>query len=50
MGPFARRFEEMDSSGDGKIERAMKRKRYEMRKKMKQWKQKQEQGMMQREP
>lgn len=40
----------MDSSGDGKIEGAMKRKRYEMRKKMKQWKQKQEQGMMQREP
>jgi hypothetical protein len=27
-------FEKMDSNGDGKIERAMKQKRYEMRKKM----------------
>jgi len=83
MAAFEKRFEEMDTNGDGKIERAeyveyeikkanerfdvadengdgfitrkeaeraMKQKQYEMRKKMKQWKQKQEQGMMQREP
>jgi len=83
MAAFEKRFEEMDTNGDGKIDRAeyveyeikkanerfdvadenrdgfitrkeaertMKQKQQEVRKKMKQWKQKQEEGMMQQEP
>lgn len=83
MAAFEKRFEEMDTNGDGKIdrteyvdyeikkanerfdvadedrdgfitrkeaERAMKQKQQEVRKKMKDWKQKQEEGMTQRQP
>ncbi len=83
MAAFEKRFEEMDTNGDGKIdrteyvdyeikkanerfdvadedrdgfitrkeaERAMKQKQQEVRKKMKEWKQKQEKGMTQRQP
>ncbi len=83
MAAFEKRFEEMDTNGDGKIdrteyveyeikkanerfdvadedrdgfitrkeaERAMKQKQQEVRKKMKEWNQKQEERMMQRQP
>ena len=83
MAAFEKRFEEMDTNGDGRIdrteyveyeikkanerfdvadedrdgfitrkeaERAMKQKQQEVRKKMKDWKQKQEEGMTQRQP
>ena len=83
MAAFEKRFEEMDTNGDGKIdraeyveyeikkanerfdvadenqdgfitrkeaERAMKQKQQEVRKKMKDWKQKQEKGMTQPQP
>jgi len=83
MAAFEKRFDEMDTNGDGKIdrteyveyeikkanerfdaadedrdgvitrqeaERAMKQKQQEVRKKMKDWKQKQEERMMQRQP
>ena len=83
MAAFEKRFDEMDTNGDGRIdrteyvdyeikkanerfdvadedrdgvitrkeaERAMKQKQEEVRKKMKEWKQKQEEGMMQRQP
>jgi Ca2+-binding EF-hand superfamily protein len=83
MAAFEKRFEQMDTNGDGKIdraeyveyeikkanerfdvadenrdgfitrkeaERAMKQKQYEMRKKMKEWKQEQEKGMTQPQP
>jgi Ca2+-binding EF-hand superfamily protein len=49
------RFDVADEDRDGFItrkeaERAMKQKQQEVRKKMKDWKQKQEEGMMQRQP
>ncbi len=49
------RFDVADENRDGFItrkeaERAMKQKQEEMRKKMKEWKQKQEKGMLQRQP
>jgi Ca2+-binding EF-hand superfamily protein len=83
MAAFEKRFEEMDTNGDGKIDRAeyveyeikkanerfdvaddnrdgfitrkeaegaMKQKQQEVRKKMKEWKQKQEKGMTQPQP
>lgn len=83
MAAFDKRFEEMDSNGDGRIdrteyveyeikkanerfdvadedrdgfitrkeaERAMKQKQQEVRKKMKEWNQKQEERMMERQP
>ena len=83
MAAFEKRFEAMDTNGDGKIERveyveyeikkanegfdvadengdgvitrkeaerAMKQKQQEVRKRMKEWKQKQEKDMMQRQP
>jgi Ca2+-binding EF-hand superfamily protein len=83
MAAFEKRFDEMDTNQDGKIdraeymeyeikkanerfdvadenqdgfitrkeaERAMKQNQKEMRKKMEKWRQKQEQGMMERQP
>ena len=83
MAVFEKRFDEMDTNGDGKIdrteyveyeikkanerfdvadedrdgfitrkeaERAMKQKQQELRKKMKEWNQKQEERMMQQQP
>ena len=83
MAAFEKRFDEMDTNGDGKIdraeyveyeikkanehfdvadanrdgfitrkeaERAMMQKQQEVRKKMKEWKQKKEEGMPQRQP
>jgi Ca2+-binding EF-hand superfamily protein len=49
------RFDVADENGDGSItrkeaERAMKQKQQELRKKMKEWNQKKEERMMQRQP